>query len=251
MKIELWIERFRKNSDEEVLDWSAPVTLDPSIRHTLAASLAIFQLGESGEGSTLFRYAEKVGATPGYERYPEALRLFLNEEHRHARMLAGMVARLDGDLLSKQWSADLFRWGRKLINIEFHLQIFLTAEIIAEAYYDLLRRFSGDPVIEKSCARILKDEIGHLGFHAAFFNSWMASWSPWSRRIWRGQFTLILKVVKWGVWLDHRRCFKDLGVERVLFFDRITKAERTFTRRILNETLPSNWCSIPGTRSDL
>lgn len=68
MKIELWIERLRKNSDEEVLDWSAPVTLDPSIRHTLAASLAIFQLGESGEGSTLFRYAAKVGATPGYGR---------------------------------------------------------------------------------------------------------------------------------------------------------------------------------------
>jgi hypothetical protein len=130
MNIEHWIERFRKNSDEEVLDWSTAVTLEPSIRESLAASLAIFQLGESGEGSTLFRYAEKVGATPGYERYPEALRLFL-------------------------------------------------------------------------------------------------------------------KIVKWGVWFDHRCCFKDLGVGKVQFFDRITKAERTFTRRILNETLPSNWCSIP------
>jgi len=27
-------------------------------------------------------------------------------------MLAGMVARLDGELLSRQWSADLSRWGQ-------------------------------------------------------------------------------------------------------------------------------------------
>lgn len=66
--------------------------------------------------------------------------------------------------------------GAKLTNIEFHLQIFLTAEIIAEAYYNPLRRFSGDSVIEKSCARILKDKIRHLSFHAVFLiRKWLRS----------------------------------------------------------------------------
>lgn len=244
MNIARWIQRFRENDHEEVLDWSAPVTLEELPRRELAKSLAIFQLGESGEGSTLFRYAEKVGATSGYEDYPVALRLFIEEEHRHARLLADMVKRLGGTLLTKQWSAGAFRRFRKLINIEFHLQIFLTAEIIAEAYYDLLRRFSRDPVIEQACGRILKDEVGHLGFHAAFFHSWMSDWSPITKQLWRWQCEVILQGIKWGVWFDHRRCFMSLGVSRRQFFTRVTKAERTFLRRTFPATFSGKWCSI-------
>ncbi|MDA8975282.1 hypothetical protein N9F50_01715 [Akkermansiaceae bacterium] len=65
---------------------------------------------------------------------------------------------------------------RKLINLEFQVQMLLTAEITAEAYYDLLSQHVADPVIHQACTRILKDEIGHLGFHADFFNAWTAKW---------------------------------------------------------------------------
>ena len=44
----------------------------------------------------------------------------------------------------------------------------LAAKIIAEAYYDLLRKHVSDPVIHQACTQILKDEVGHLGFHADF-----------------------------------------------------------------------------------
>ncbi len=244
MNIAHWIERFRENDHEELLDFSVPVDLAAPVREELGKSLAIFQLGESGEGSTLFRYAEKVGATSGYEDYPTALRLFIEEEHRHARLLAQMVERLGGTLITKQWSAGAFRRFRKLINIEFHLQMFLTAEIIAEAYYDLLRRHSGDPVITQACGRILKDEVGHLGFHAAFFHSWMSGWSQVTKRLWRLQCQGILQVIKWGVWFDHRRCLTSLGVTRNHFFDRVARAERSFLQRTFMRRLPRRRCPI-------
>ncbi|MDA8975281.1 hypothetical protein N9224_01425 [Akkermansiaceae bacterium] len=65
-------------------------------RRDIVASIAIFHLGETGEGSTLFRYAERIGRHSGYESYPKILRKFINEEHRHARILAGLVERPQG-----------------------------------------------------------------------------------------------------------------------------------------------------------
>lgn len=91
----------------------------------------------------------------------------------------------------------------KLINLEFQVQMLLTAEIIAEAYYDFLRQHVADPVIHQAYTRILKDEIRHLGFHADFFNAWTAKWPESWRILWRGQFRAISAVTQWVVWRDH------------------------------------------------
>ncbi|MGJ8697554.1 MAG: ferritin family protein [Verrucomicrobiaceae bacterium] len=232
MNVQRWIDRFQGNSGEEEIDWDAPVELGEREREALAGSLAIFQLGESGEGATLFRYAERVAKRPGFEDYPEGLRLFIEEEHRHARMLGKMVERLGGELISKQWSDGVFRKVRKLINLEFHVQMFMTAEIIAEAYYDLLRCSVEDFAIRKACARILSDEVGHLGFHASFFKAWLREKPGWVRRGWRVQFCAILEVTKWVVWIDHRRCFGALGVSRERYLERVGRARRSFLARV-------------------
>jgi len=74
---------------------------------------------------------------------------------------------------------------RKLVNLEFELQALLTAELIAEAYYELLRRSVDEQPIQQACARIVKDEIGHTGFHAAFFGYRQRNWSWVTRRAWK------------------------------------------------------------------
>lgn len=136
---------------------------------------------------------------------------------------------------------------RKRINLEFQVQMLLTAEIIAEAYYDLLRQRVADPVIHQACIRILKDEIGHLGFHVDFFNSWTSKWPESCRMLLLGQFQAILVVTRWVVWSDHCLCFKKLGVSLTMFFKRFTQVRKSLMKR----TFVCGYSSLPQARSSL
>lgn len=236
MNVQQWIRRFAGNRAEEEIDWDAPLEMPDEVRVPLARSLAIFQLGETGTGSTLRRYAEKVGGRAEFAGYGEALQAFVNEEHRHAGMLAKMVKRLDGTLLEKQWSNGTFRWMRKLINLEFQLQMLLTAELLAEAYYELLRREVPDQPLRKACARIVKDEVGHTAFHASFFGEVQRGWAPVWRTLWRWQFRIVHRVTCAVVWWDHRACFRALAVARSDYDRLCGRAWRTYRRRMERAT---------------
>jgi len=227
-----WIRRFEGNTAEEEVDWEGPLEMAEELRVALGDSLAIFQLGETGTGSTLRRYVERVRGMDGFAGYEKALEKFVCEEHRHAAMLAKMVGRLGGALLEKQWSNGLFRRVRKLINLEFQLQMLLTAELLAEAYYEVLRRNVEDGPITQFCARIVKDEVGHTAFHAEFFGELQHEWSPLWRMLWRWQFRVVHRVTCAVVWWDHRPCFRALGVRREEFDQLCGRAMRTYLRRM-------------------
>jgi hypothetical protein len=232
MNVQKWLDHFAGNTAAEKIAWEQACNLPGEIRVPLARSLAIFQLGETGEGNALFRLARSCRGVPGLERYEEALRAFVLEENRHAEILKDMVQRVGGTLLTKQWSDRVFRSVRKLVNLEFELQTLLTAELIAEAYYELLRRTVDDQPIQQACARIMKDEVGHTGFHAAFFGYRNLSWSLPIRCAWKISLHALTEVAWRVVWLDHRSCFKALHLERDQFASHVRKARRTWFRRV-------------------
>ncbi|YCM42452.1 ferritin-like domain-containing protein [Verrucomicrobiaceae bacterium 227] len=232
MNVQKWLDHFAANTSAERIDWGQACSLPEEVRKPLAKSLAVFQLGETGEGCALFRLARSCRDDPGLVRYEEALRAFILEENRHAEILKEMVLRVEGTLLTKQWSDRVFRFVRKLVNLEFELQTLLTAELIAEAYYKLLRRTVDDEPIKQACARIVKDEVGHTGFHAAFFGYRNLSWSPPIRFAWKTCLHALTEVAWRVVWLDHRSCFKALHIEREQFASHVRKARRTWFRRV-------------------
>jgi hypothetical protein len=204
-------------------------------KDALASSLATFQLGETGEGRKLQSFAKRVAKRlPDYDR---AVAMFVAEEGRHAAYLAGGVEYLGGDLKQKQWTDACFRKLRRMINFEFELQVLLTAEIIGMSYYALMADAVPDPSVRDLCRRLVADEVGHLRFHAEFFEhrfrhakrAWVA--------LWRWQFRTIFHAARAVAWWDHRRALAAYGVGLGVFVRRSHRDRRWFEGELFGWSL--------------
>ncbi len=104
---------------------------------SVAHSLAIFQLGESGGGTVVQQV--RSSRLPGIDSdYADAMAYFVAEEHRHAELLACCVRALRGRLLQTNWTASLFVTGRRLMGLRLKVMVLLAAEIVGICYYSLI-----------------------------------------------------------------------------------------------------------------
>lgn len=242
-----WIHHFETNTplNHHLPLPDVPMLLPEDIRQPLAESLAVFQLGESGGGSRLRRYAREVAPLENFRGYQRAVDLFIEEEQSHAALLARVVRHLGGVLLEKQWTNSVFRRLRGILNLEFAIQVLLTAELVAEVYYGILYLRVSDPVVRCAAQKILRDEMRHLAFQREFLSERLASFSVLGRWLWQRQFALIhvttLAVVAW----DHRSCFRALGVDLRDFLRRGQRAREVFQRR-LNEQVARHLAGNPS-----
>lgn len=234
MNTQHWIHHFQTNAQvhDLICFEGADCSLPEAIRKPLAHSLAIFQLGESGTGSRLRRYAREVAPLENFRGYQRAIDLFVCEEQAHSRLLGRLVTHLGGPLLQKQWTNSVFRRLRFLVNLEFAIQVLLTAELIAEVYYGSLYLRVPDEAVHGACRQILRDEMKHLEFQRQFLAERLATFSPVGRYFWQGQFRLIhaltTRVVAW----DHRACLRALGMTQATFVQRCDQALERFQGRL-------------------
>ncbi|MEN3941472.1 ferritin-like domain-containing protein [Prosthecobacter sp. SYSU 5D2] len=234
MNTQFWIHHFQTNASvhDQIRFEDLTCTLPDEIKEPLAHSLAIFQLGESGTGSRLRRYAREVAPLENFRGYQRAIDLFVCEEQAHSRLLGRLVQHLGGKLLQKQWTNSVFRRLRFLVNLEFAIQVLLTAELIAEVYYGTLFLRVPDEAVRNSCRQILKDEMKHLEFQRQFLGERLAAFTPVGRYVWACQFRLIhaltTRVVAW----DHRACLKALGMSQSAFVQRCEQAQERFQARL-------------------
>ncbi|WP_009964025.1 ferritin-like domain-containing protein [Verrucomicrobium spinosum] len=243
MNIPSWIqyfERNRSNFDEPPLAPDAS-PLPDGLRLPLAASLAVFQLGETGGGTRLMRYVRRTlrHQPEALEGYDLAVRLFIAEEHRHAQLLEKLVTYLGGTLLQRHWSNTIFRRLRTLFGMEFNIQILLTAELIAEAYYGLIYRKTTDEEVRSCCHKILQDEMRHIAFHTSFFQQRLTSMPRPLRKMWRVGFRACHAITATIVAWDHRRLLKSLGIGQGEFVRLTLKAGQRFLRRL--DSRSSSW----------
>lgn len=242
MNSQRWIHYFETrrlhhhaHPSADAFDWRSPPpdTTLPAIR-ALAASLAIFQLGETGGGSRLLVYARRHASD-----YEQAVALFVNEEHGHAALLRQMVLRLDGRLLEKQWSNSLFRRVRNWIGLDFNIQVLLSAELIARGYYGLLARHAPDAVIRAACLQITRDEAGHIAFHTDFFKSRQQAIPAWRAAAWRQQFRLLFRAARLVVWWEHGGALRHCGITWAMFQEKTGRACAAFLGGIAHARQPS------------
>ncbi len=211
-----WRVHFTDSAARPLPALSAMPVLSPAARSALAASLAIFQLGESGEG----RIAHQIDRTalPGIDDdYRAALKLFVAEEGRHARILGRMVRAMGGELLSKSWTEAVFRHGRRLLGVRLKLLVLLAAEVIAIVFYGALTPALPVGPLRSALEEITADEDHHLRFHARFFATQTPtalSRAVFSTLWWAGASAACLAVA----W-DHRATLRLLGVPRRALLD--------------------------------
>lgn len=239
MNAQHWIAWFEKNRGSyQEPDWNEPCAIPEHQRQPLAESLAIFQLGETGGGTRLRRFVDQeISQQNEKEEYRQAVSLFIAEEHYHADLLSRLVRHLDGQPRRKHWSNRAFRKVRCLVDLEFNIQVLLTAELIAEAYYGILSTHGPSLIVKDVCSKIVRDEVKHIGFHLDFFRQRQSHWLPLQSQIWALQFQFIFSVTKRVVWQDHGPCFRSLGISRKDFHHRANSACRGFLRRL--ERIPS------------
>lgn len=234
MNTQHWISHFAANTrlNHEMQLPEEACALPEDLRAPLAASLATFQLGESGGGTRLRKYTRSIATLESLRGYQQAVDLFVAEEQSHAALLARAVTHLRGTLLKKQWTNSIFRWMRDLVNLEFNIQVLLTAELIAEVYFGLLALRCPDPVVQKVAKKLLRDETGHLAFQRDFLFERLKTLTPAMQRLWRWQFQAIhlgtAAVVSW----DHRRCLRALGVAPADFRARAARCWHSFQARL-------------------
>lgn len=202
-----WRAHFETNATRP-LPQVAPPELPGPQRKALLQSLMKFQLGESGEG----RVAHEIDRTllPGIDDdYRIALKRFVAEESRHARILRTMVEALGGRILQHQWTERLFVALRRLFGIRFKLSVLQAAEVIGIGFYGLLAEVLPASELTGALGEICADEEQHLRFHRQFFEAQQQTVAGWVLRVaWWPLGAAAVTLVLW----DHRATLRAFGV---------------------------------------
>jgi hypothetical protein len=180
-----------------------------AIPASLARSLAIFQLGESG-GGTIIKQALQSRLPGTNEYYAAAMALFVEEEHRHANILAMCVRQLGGTLIRNNWTARLFVFARRLIGLRLKVVVLLAAEVVGLCYYHLLAVKLPPSRLRDQLLEIVEDERSHLYFHCDFLRSQTPS--RWRKRVFVCLWRAVMASAAVVVAIDHRKAIKDLDI---------------------------------------
>ncbi len=204
---------------------------------SLARSIAVFQLGESGGGSVVQQAQESQ--LPGVTAdYAAAVGGFVAEEHRHANLLAMCVRLMGGELIRENWTARWFVRGRRLLGLRLKIMVLLAAEVIGTVFYRLIAERLPPGSMQRWLTDIRGDEQAHLDFHCAFLRSQM------NNRTARLVFTAAWRTLMLGtacvVLIDHRRTFLDLHIERGQVWRAMKYMSRAAEKQVLERPTAAN-----------
>jgi len=198
-----------------------PGILDDQSHHpwsaALAKSLAIFQLGESG-GGTVVQQARRSPLHGIDPAYCKSVQWFVDEEHRHAQILAACVQALGGHCIRHNWTAGLFVFGRRLLGLRLKVLVLLAAEVVGICYYKLLAMRLPAGQLRDLLNELAQDEEAHLKFHSDFLRLYVQGILPGLifSLVWRAvTYTAALVVV-----IDHRHALKHMGIPSSLVWQR-------------------------------
>lgn len=165
---EKWLGYFIENKEAcPNIRFPESISMRDDLRLPLIHSLQKFQIGETGEGKHLKRFA-RIMNDPAYEM---CIDRFIREEQHHARVLAQMISSLNGTLLTWHWTDLIFICLRRLLHLKTEIFILLIAEIVGKCFYRVCSAHLENELLSDAFSLIVLDEIGHLEFHCSFLRS--------------------------------------------------------------------------------
>lgn len=222
-----WSCYFQSNTlRHHQLSWAPLEPLSKQEQADVARSIQIFQLGESGEGRHFLRCAEREAEHSGDWMYLRALRMFLHEEHRHAAYLGEVLHASQVPTLQKNWTDGIFRWLRHRAGLELTIIVLLTAELIAQVYYQALRDATTNRRLRQICRIILRDEQAHVQFQAERLALLRENQSRLRRCLARCfEYSLFLPTIT-VVWFTHRPVFRAAGMSWKCYWSKLWRCFR-------------------------
>lgn len=151
-----WTDYFVRNREQLLdIEWMDSYELTAHERAVITRSIQQFQLGEQSEGKRFIYLAEQYVARTGDTDYLEALHLFIAEEQRHARHLARFMHQHHIPCIESHLVDSVFRWLRRLFNLELEIVVLLSAEVIACTFYKALHDATNSKTLRDLCRQIL------------------------------------------------------------------------------------------------
>ncbi len=211
-----WRSFFERRADRALpaLDLGTDYSALPE---SLAHSLAIFQLGESG-GGTVIEQARASTLRGVNEDYVRSIEYFVAEEHRHANILAMCVRLLGGRLRRTNWTASLFVAGRRLLGLRLKILVLLAAEVVGICYYMAIAGKLAASPMKSWLLQIVDDERAHLEFHCRFLQDQVTT--AMRRRVFIVAWRVVIHAAAIAVMIDHRRTIRDLDLGFRLTWER-------------------------------
>jgi hypothetical protein len=201
-----WRRYFRANRDNLLTPpWGDGAQLTEAERDAIARSIAEFQLGESSEGKHLIAAARQWAGHAEDPDYVLAVGMFIAEENRHAGDL-GRFMDLEGIAGKKRTFADsVFRRLRKLARLELSISVLVTAEVIAQVYYQALAAATGSTILRALCEQILRDEDRHVRFQCERLAILRRHRGPACRALCTAAHRVLMLGAILVVWMNHGR----------------------------------------------
>jgi hypothetical protein len=208
-----WLRYFETNSRQLlVIPWERGAEVSTEEAAAIASSVAEFQRGESGEGRRLIRYARSYAEESGDSDYIAAIRLFILEEQRHARDLARFLQINSLPLARASFADGVFRRLRHVVGtLEISIAVLITAELMAQVYYEALRAATRSTILQRLCEQILRDEERHVEFQAERLGILRAKRGAVPYLATLALQRLLLAGTCGVVWIVHRQAFRHGG----------------------------------------
>jgi len=215
MDLSYWRNYFKANSSHfQDIKWRLDDQLTEREKEIVTSSLQQFKKGEQSEGKHFFSFA-KTFPDPCYL---ETIKLFIREEQTHAFVLGKFMDLNRIPRIKNHWVDNVFRWLRKLTNLENTVTVLMTAEIIAKVYYGALSEATGSALLKEICSQILRDEDQHIVFQSytlSLFYERKTRFHKFFNRLWH-QILMMGTIVV--VWFGHRKVLKAANHSLCSFF---------------------------------
>ncbi len=203
-----WLEYFEYNNKNLLkLDFSNNSELSVEEIKLITPSVRAFQIGEGSEGKHLSKVVEKFAQKTNYTEYPEIMKWFILEENRHSQTLKKYMEIYNIKPIEKMFIDNVFRFLRKLIDIECEVVVLCTAEIVALSYYTALSNATNSALLKTICKQMLNDELKHVVLQSATLHRISKNRNLISNCFCRWLRKLLMRLTVFVVWQKFNNLF--------------------------------------------